>query len=165
MKHLLFFLTTAITFSLASNAQVASVSAADIDVITGNWTGSLSYLDYTSKRQETIKAALFVDKKSKDHFLFNFSYPNEPNYSSSSDYRLKGKGTKINDMIVLERSVEADGSVKIILEEKGKDGNDHKPATFHHVLQMGNNKLTITKMVKFDGEREYFERNHFAFSR
>jgi hypothetical protein len=71
----------------------------------------------------------------------------------------------INDTKVIECSVLPGGALKIVLEEKGKDCNDRKPATFHHVMVISKNKFTLTRLVKFDDDSNFFQRNQYSFSR
>jgi len=65
----------------------------------------------------------------------------------------------------VEKTLLPDGSLKIILEEKGKDGNDQKPATFNHIIKLSAGTLTIVKMVRFEGEQVFFKRNEYQFSK
>ena len=92
-------------------------------------------------------------------------YVDEPSHNGKEECRIKAKGTMINESNVIERTAQPDGALKIMLEEKGKDGNDFKPATFHHVLLIDNNKFTMTKLVRFDGETTFFQRNQYSFNR
>ncbi|MBL7738865.1 MAG: hypothetical protein JNK14_06565 [Chitinophagaceae bacterium] len=162
MKHLFILVITAGIFC---SAQSQSVTSKDFQTVAGSWTGELTYLDYTSNKKESIKTSLAIKKKSEDHFEMDFSYPGESGHGGKDHYRIKANGTMINDMKVIERSVQPDGSVKVVLEEKGKDGNDSRSATFHHLLVLGKNQFTITKLVKFDGEGDFFQRNQFVFNR
>ncbi|MGB2703342.1 MAG: hypothetical protein WBC81_06735, partial [Chitinophagaceae bacterium] len=92
-------------------------------------------------------------------------FADEPNKSGKDKYRIRKSGTMINKRKLIERTVLPDGSLKIVLEEMGKDGNDSKTATFHHVLLIANKEFTMTKLVKFDGETTFFQRNQYSFSR
>jgi hypothetical protein len=162
MKQL--FLIMGISFiTMAATAQ--SVSSTDLKMMTGNWTGQLTYLDYTSNKQESIKAALAVEMKNEHILELAYSYPAEKGYGGKDKFRLRENGTMINDMKVIERSIQPDGALKIVIEEKGKDGNDSKKATFHHVILAGKDQLTITKLVKFDDEENFFQRNQYVFAK
>lgn len=157
-----------ILLMLAGNlvaAAQAKISIADLVPAAGKWKGQLTYLDYTSNKQESIPATASVDIKSENLFKLAIYYTNEPSRNGKDVYRINKKGTMINDQKVIERTLQADGTLKIVLESKGPDGNDHKPATFHHELVIGKTVFTMTKLVRFDGDDQFFQRNQYAFSR
>lgn len=134
MKYILLVLTSVFIF-ITTKAQ--TVSNNDFQIIIGNWTGQLTYLNYGDSKEVSIKAALAVEMKKKNLFVLNFDYPDEAGHGSKEKHHIKNKGRYINNQLVAGRSVQEDGSIKIILEEKGKDGNGPKQATFHHILIIG----------------------------
>lgn len=162
MKQL--FVIAALIF-LQSPVISQRVSINDFKNIEGSWSGQLTYLDYTSNKQESINANMKGHTKGNNQFELDFRYPGETGKGGSDVYSLQKNGRAINGMKVLERTESSDGSLKIVLEDKGKDGNDNKKATFNFILEMGNNKFVMTKMVKFDGEKEFFQRNQYILSR
>lgn len=162
MKHI-FLLSVSVIFVLFTHAQ--PVKDADFQTVAGTWTGKLTYLDYSSNKEVAIDAKLATIRKKENHYELKFDYPNEPGYGGKDVYRIAESGTMINDMKVIERNTQADGSLKIVLEAKGKDGNEGKAATFNHVLLLSSKKFSITKMVRFDGEEKFFQRNQYVFTR
>lgn len=150
---------------LNANAQNITVSSKDFTPLAGEWKGTLTYLDYTSNKSESIKANLYAELKNDSLFELNIYYTDEPSHNAKDKYRIRENGTMINDTKVIERSVQPNGVLKIVLQEKGDDGNDSKPATFHQVILISKNKFTLTKLVKFDGEAAFFQRNQYSFSR
>jgi hypothetical protein len=150
---------------LNASAQNSTVRSKDFTPLAGKWTGTLTYLDYSSNKLESIKANLYTEIKNDSLFELNIYYTDEPSHNAKDEYRIREKGTIINDTKVIERTALPNGVLKIVLEEKGKDGNDSKPATFHHVMLISKNKFTLTKLVKFDGEATFFQRNQYTFSR
>ncbi len=154
---LLLFITT------GGNAQ--TVNSSDFKSAAGKWTGTLTYLDYTSNKPVTIKVNAAVEMKNENQFTLAFYYTDEPSENEKNNYVIKENGTKVNDMQLIERTLQADGALKIVLERKGLDGNDHKPATFHQVMVIADKLFTITKLVKFDGEEQFFQRHQYSFSR
>lgn len=148
-----------------SNAQNPAVSINDFKPLEGVWKGTLTYLDYNNKTNETIKTNIEVIIKNKNIFELGFFYTDEPDHNEKDKYTISENGTMVNNRKVIERTVQPDGSLKIVLQENGKDGNDDKPATFHQVLVIGKNNFTIMKLVKFDGETNFFQRNQYSFSR
>lgn len=142
-----------------------TVTKKDFTVLEGKWKGTLTYLDYTSHKDETIKANAIVEVKKGNAFTLGFYYTDEPKKNGRDHYRINTAGTMINDMKVIERTLQPDGSLKIVLESRGSDGNDHKPATFHQVLLIGPGRFSMTKLVRFDGEVDFFRRNEYLFTR
>jgi len=153
-----------LTGNLVATAQTR-ISIADLKPAAGKWKGQLTYLDYTSNKQESIPATASVEIKGENLLKLAIYYTIEPSRNGKDVYRIKENGTMINDQRVIERTLQADGTVKIVLESNGPDGNDHKPATFHHELVIGNTVFTMTKRVRFDGEDQFFQRNQYTFSR
>lgn len=162
MKKIMFFIL--LTANLAVAAQT-KISIEDFQPAAGTWKCQLTYLDYTSGKQESIPANTKVEIKGKSRVKMAIYYTNEPSRNGKDLYRIRENGTMINDQRVIERTLLADGKLKIVLESKGPDGNDHKPATFHHELLIGKNTFTMTKRVRFDGEENFFQRNQYAFTR
>lgn len=146
-------------------ASAQTVTKNDFTVLEGKWKGTLTYLDYTSNKEETIKANAIVEVNKGNFFLLGFYYTDEPNKNEKDRYYIKAGGTKINNMKVIERSVQPDGHLKIVLESTGTDGNDYKAATFQHVLIVGPTVFSMTKFVRFDGETTFFRRNEYLFKR
>jgi len=162
MKIILFVFAFSF-FATVSLAQTVSMN--DLSKMTGNWTGQLTYLDYTSNKSESVKAALAVQTQTDQSIELTYFYPNESSHGGKEIFILRAKGTMINEMKVIKRTADADGTIRLELEEKGKDGNDEKAATFHHVIVIEKNKLTMTKLVKFDEAKNFFQRNQYVFNR
>lgn len=162
MKKIILFLGAVVIFFSASSQ---TVSINDFKSITGTWSGVLTYLDYTSHTEETIPSTLTGKLKGTDSFELDIRFPGEKNKGGTDTYVLENMGTMISGMKVIERSVQEGGLIKVVVEVKGKDGNENKPATFNYILEMGSKKFVMTKMVKFDGEKEFFQRNQFSFTR
>jgi uncharacterized membrane protein YphA (DoxX/SURF4 family) len=142
-----------------------TVTKKDFTVLEGKWKGTLTYLDYTSNKDETIKSNAIVEVKKGNVFTLGFYYTDEPKKGGKDRYRINAEGTMINNMKVIERTVQPDGGLKIVLESRGTDGNDHKAATFHHVLLIEPGKFSMSKLVRFDGEADFFRRNEYLFIR
>ncbi len=161
MKQIVLVLSLAF---LVSGAKSQTVSSGDFKLIEGVWKGKLTYLDYTSNRQETIDARL-IAQLTDNGIDFSISYPGESGKGGKDSYQINDNGTAINGMKLIERTSTGDGMLKIVLEEKGIDGNDHKPATFNYELIMGKSVFTMTKLVRFEGSSQFFQRNQYRFNR
>lgn len=137
---------------------------ADFKLLTGKWKGQLTYLDYSSNKQVTMEAnTLFemVSDSSFDQFVY---YSAEPHKNADSRYTIRENGTALNEMKLVKRKT-GYGKMLLIFEYRGPDGNDNRMATMQRVMELSNDELTITKMVKFDGEENYLQRHQYHFTR
>jgi hypothetical protein len=158
------FFSILVLVSLITNAQ-QTINLNDFKLLEGNWKGSLTYLDYRSGTSETIKSNAAIAIKGRDVIELSLYYTDEPDHNNAELYQIKEKGTMLNNMKVVERIKQADGALKIIFESKGPDENDYKPAIFNHIYVIAKNNFTINKMVRFEGEDNFFERKQYSFSR
>lgn len=149
---------------MSGRAQSPVTGIDDFKLLQGNWEGTLSYEDYSSHKTVTIQATAAITIEGSS-FLMSIDYPAEPGRGDKSRYAIAENGMLINNKKLLERSLLSGGILKIVLEEKGRDGNDNKPATFHQVWMISKNKLTISKMVKFDDGQDFFQRHQYVFNR
>lgn len=161
MKKALFIL---LVLAAVSGHTQNRLTIADFKLLSGSWKGSLTYLDYTSNKPFTMEAnTLFemVSDTSFDQFIY---YSEEPQKNADSRYFIKENGTMLNEMKLVERIQYADGSLQIVLEYRGPDGNDNRMATMQRVMQISSGKLVITKNVKYDGENTYIQRHQYRFT-
>ena len=159
-----------IILSTTAMVQTPSfIQPEDLKNLQGSWKGSLTYKDYSTGKETAIAATVICHRTKPESesrtWVMNFDYPLEKGHDHSEEYRINKEGTVISNQPLVEKIVLPDGSLKIILEEKGKDGNDQKPATFHHIIELCANKLRITKMVRLDGEQAFRKRNEYQFSK
>ncbi len=157
-----------IIFSTTAIAQTSPViHPEELNNLRGSWKGRLTYKDYNSGNETAIPATVFCQRTNSESrtWVLNFDYPGENGHEHMEEYRINKEGTVISNQKLLEKIILPDGSLKILLEENGKDGNDQKPATFHHIIVVSASKLSITKMVRFEGELAFFKRNEYQFSR
>jgi hypothetical protein len=151
----------------ALSAQ-ASVTPADIDRLAGpGWTGTLTYRDYSSESRTTIKAALLIARIEKPTdagtgWDFRVAYADEPHANSGDTISLSTDGRRFRNAMVTERRVLADGRVRIVTEEDGRD-ND-RPARIRTVYLIGERAASLQKWVRYEGA-EYFERHIYEWKR
>lgn len=150
--------------NLAAAAQ-EKISIADFMPVIGQWKGTLTYLDYSSNQQTMIPANTMLERIGDSVFDQYVYYSDEPDKNNKTRYKISGDGTRLDDMKLVERTRLPDGALKLVLESKGQDGNDHRPATFRRIYILSAHVFTITKMVRMDGETDFFQRHQYAFSR
>jgi hypothetical protein len=142
------------------------IEPADVQRLTGApWRGSLTYLDYTSRKPTTIASALVVTRVDGDgrSWVFDYQYPDEPKANSASRVSIAGDGSTIDGERVVERSVLAGGIVRIVTEKSGED--DRRPAMFRFTYLVGDSSFSRRKEVKFEGTTDYFERHTYSWTR
>jgi hypothetical protein len=154
-------------FSVSLDAQTAPhIEPADMQRLSGApWKGSLTYLDYTSKKPISITSTLVVTRADADgrSWRFDYQYPDEPTANSASTVTIDGDGSAIDGERVTERSVLADGIVRIVTEKPGQD--DRRPATFRFTYLIGDASFSRRKEVRFEGAADYFERHTYSWTR
>lgn len=140
------------------------IEKGDILRASGNWSGQLTYLDYTSQKTETIQCNLEVSTSPDEKIIkMKYIYPEETDYNSTGKLNITADGTMIEGQSVIDRQMLPDGSLKLITEEKGYD--DYKHSTIRRIIVLSNDIFVITKMVKFDDEKEFFKRNEYNWKR
>lgn len=158
------FINLLLVLQINTYAQ-AAISQKDFLPITGKWTGTLTYLDYSSNDTVSIPANTMIelaDDNGYDQYLY---YTAEPDKNKKSRYTISADGRMLNNMTLVEKKILEDGKLQLVLESSGADGNENKPARFRHILIIGEKTFSITKMVKFEGDKEYFQRHRYEFGR
>lgn len=162
MKY--FFISLLFVLSLRIGAQTV-ITQKDFLPIAGKWTGTLTYLDYTSKDTVRIPANTLIELSGNNGYDQYLYYTAETDKNEKSTYMISPDGKMLNDMSLVEKSSAADGSLQLIFESNGIDGNDRRPARFRHIILLGEKNYSITKLVRFEGEEAYFQRHRYQFGR
>lgn len=164
-------LTALIFLALVSTSQRAGVPVvrvhdSDLDSLIGKpWKGSLTYLDYTSKKETTIKSTLVVDRlpKVESSWTWSVGYSDEPSHNAGTTLKLTLNGTVLDGEKVIERTELPGKKVEIETQFLGND--DNRPAVMRHVYVIGDKEFTLQKLVKFKDGKEFFQRNIYRWSR
>ena len=138
----------------------------DIQQLVGRrWTGTLTYMDFSSKKTTSIPSTLTVvrDSSQPATWVWNIGYTDEPQYDSGLSVTLREDGRFLQDERVLRRRKSADGSVEIVTETKGKD--DNRPAILRHVYRFGRTEASRQLLVKVEGSSTFFQRHIYRWSR
>ncbi|NNC95422.1 MAG: hypothetical protein HKN92_07655 [Chitinophagales bacterium] len=158
-----FFLLSALFLSSCSNAQ-NTITHEDLNIVIGEWSGTLTYVDYRSNKPFTMPSDLIVENGGKKNQLFLFiSYPNEPKANSREKIKINKSGSQLNKKDVTSKQIMSNGNVHITIEYSGKDNGEN--ATIRSVYIMGNNQFIIRKEVKFENSEEWLVRNEYKYSR
>lgn len=141
-----------------------AITANDLVPLVGEWTGSLTYIDYSSNNPYTMPANLSASQgKDKHQLSLMYTYPNEPKANSKGRIKITEGGKKLNNETVVSREVLDDGSVQITTSYKGKDNN--KEAMIKGVYILGKNICVIRKEVKYVNSDKWLKRNEYSFQR
>jgi hypothetical protein len=144
----------------------ARIKRDDLQVLTGTqWSGTLTYLDYRSKKKVSIPANLNVRPNGDDKWswIFEYEYPDEPHANSREVVRLSKDGRSLNGEVVMERLSLADNTIRFVTEKKGQDNN--RSASIRFTYSLDAKSFSIRKEVRYEGEDQFFERNGFDWKR
>ena len=139
----------------ASAADLPALRSTDLQMLTGQpGTGTLTYLDYRSKRPVSIRSTFIVSRPKGDEpvWIFDYRYPDEPKANSQETVTLGTDGTTLNGKHVVERTSVAGERLKVVTEERGMD-NDRK-AAIRYTYSIGATSFSIRKDVRYDDARE-----------
>ena len=148
------------------SATEARVKRDDLQMLTGaQWSGTLTYLDYRSRKLISIPVNLSVKPNADDDWSwsFTYNYPDEPRANSEEIIRLSKDRRSINGEVVLERTRLRDNTIKVVTEKKGED--DNRSASIRYTYFLNVRSFSITKDVRYEDDDKYFERNTFRWKR
>ncbi|MCB9298420.1 MAG: hypothetical protein H6559_35710 [Lewinellaceae bacterium] len=169
LSAMVFLLT--VLCALESPAQEAittspekSITPEDLKNLIGEWTGTLTYMDYTSNKPYTMPANLMVKqgKNEKQLVLFN-TYPNEPKANSKGKITVSRDGKLLNKKELRSKKRLPNGQLQITTEYEGKDNK--KKASIRNVYILGERQFVIRKEVRFDHTSEWIKRSEFSYTR
>lgn len=143
-----------------------TLTPAQFSLASGNWKGTLTYLDYQSGKPYEMPANVQIERIGRSSaFKFSHSYPNEASANSIDTVSISNNGKVFDSEEV--RSVETlkSGELQILTEILAKDGNDDKPALMRHTYLIGGKTFLIKKEVQFVGTKEWILRHTYSYQR
>jgi hypothetical protein len=131
--------------------------------LAGKWTGTLTYLDYTSGKPYSMPAIINIREEpgKENSFVRNIEYPNERSADSKDTLALSADSTQFNGEQIVLLSSPSEGASQLVTEITGVDGNDDRPALIRHLYSWGGGKLSISKEVKFLDGAEWILRHRY----
>ena len=166
MKALILALLLGSQIFGAVSLKEARIKTDDLQILTGTqWSGTLTYLDYRSKKKVSIPSNLTVKPNGEDKWswLFEYEYPNEPQANSREIVQLSKDGRNMNGEVVVERISLPDNTVRFVTEKKGEDNN--RSAVIRFTYSLNAKSFSIMKEVRYEDEDQFFERNRFDWKR
>lgn len=155
-----------VAVSQAHKPQVTRVLDSDFDRLSGKpWKGTLTYLDYTSNKQTTIKSSLFVErvKSAPSSWKWNVGYTDEPEHNGGETIAITASGTMLDGEKVIERKELPGHKIRIVTQFIGDDNK--KPATNRHVYSIADAECSLQKLVKFKTDKDFFQRHIYRWTR
>lgn len=146
------------------NYSQNTISPDDLNMISGKWQGTLTYIDYSTNKPFTMPANVIVEQgKNEYQVQLLINYPKEPNANSKDKINISKDGLLVNKTRVISREVFTNQEVKITTEYSGKDNREK--ALIRNVYIFGPKRFIIRKEVKFDDLADWLMRNEFSFVR
>ena len=166
MRSILFVFAVLISVPLISQ-QPGKISTGDFATALGAWKGKLTYLDYSSGKPYTMPANVIisVNEKGKGEIVLALIYPDEPKANGNDTLVISKNGMELNGAKLVSKKITSDGSVQIITDKEGTDGNDNKKALLRHVYTINKNNFSNRKEVRFAGTDKWILRNEYVFNR
>ncbi|MBC7936805.1 MAG: hypothetical protein H7Y86_15770 [Rhizobacter sp.] len=149
-----------------AHAQQTTLISDDFKTLTGCWEGNLNYLDYSTNKPYSMPANLVITPiPSTFSFSVSNIYPDEPKANSIDTFLISNEKKQVNKEVVQSRTKLKDGSLQIITEAEGRDGNDNKKAIFRHTFILGENSYLNKKEVRFAGTSKWITRHEYKYVR
>ena len=165
-KHSFSFIVLSSLCMAYSQAQQPRFTSTDVKLLSGQWRGTLTYLDYSTKKPYTMPADVQVSHLPKDNLLlFAHTYPNEPKANGTDTVVISADGRMLDKEVLQSKSVLSDGNLEIVTEKEGVDGNDNKPARLRYTYTLGQHVFIKRKDVKFEGQTGWINRHTFSYTR
>lgn len=137
-----------------------------LKVYDGEWKGNLTYLNYgDDKTLVTLPVRVEASFSEKGvEFKSFYTEPGGRIEKRSHRFRIGKKNIYYNGNWKMD-SFEAKSLEQwtLFLKSEGKDNN--RTASFKKIVEVSPNKITIKKMVKYEGTEEYFMRNSYLLER
>ena len=164
MLALMLIATATVAQSSTARSVEDRITTNDLKTVIGEWTGSLTYMDYSSNKPYSMPAEVKVEAgKNEFQYILNYSYPNEPKANSKGKFEVSKDGRQVNkkEVISIERT-EMDGLI-VKTEHSGKD--NRKKAVIRNIYIISEAKFVIRKEVRFENTSEWLQRNEYSFTR
>lgn len=144
----------------------AELTNEHLKVFEGEWSGSLTYLNYQDEKTLVTLNLKMEASFSRKGLRFDYYYDegNGRIEKRNGSFQLKGDKVRFHSKWESESAdIEDLENWTLTLVSTGNDNN--KPASFKKTVEVSPSKIVVTKMVKFDGESAYFMRNKHVFER
>jgi hypothetical protein len=165
MKSLI--ITITILFFIQTSVQAQSIQPSDLKVLEGNWVGTLTYLDYKSGKPFTMPANTTFEqsKNNPNVYLRSIGYSTEPHANQTDSMIISNDGKMLDEFRIITFKKAKDGTLEIVGEKDGIDGNDNKPATIRQTFTFTTTTFINKKEVLFKGTSNWLIRHTYSFTK
>ncbi|MEQ8626479.1 hypothetical protein [Ekhidna sp.] len=154
--------STIILFLCISLAYAQNMTQEHLQLLEGQWTGDLVYLDYSSNKEVKIPVEVSIEKVKEAKYKFNYVYPKEPKANSKSNVTIDLEKMTIEGNRIAEIN-ERNGQWTIVAYSTGKDNG--QKAIFIKTYVIGETSLSIKKGVQYISSDERFMRNEYRLKK
>lgn len=159
-------LFAALLLSIGTLINPTEVTQDHLKVFEGNWSGSLTYLNYADDSTLVtlpLEAEAILDKKGIS-FVYLFTEPGGSIERRTDRLYLKGDQLMFSGRWDIQSSEAKDlQHWTMELRKSGMDNN--RKSDFKETIEVTPSRITVTKMVRYKGSEDYFERNQYVFER
>ena len=163
---LLVLLTASAATAQAGQAKVAMQ---ELKAIAQQWDGSLTYLDYQTKKPVTLITTLNGMQSKPQELVLDFIY-REPEGGQVKGYdkvQLSNDGKRIiwdgTPLEISRKTRLPDATLQLVLEGRGQD--DNKACLIKRTVNLNANRFSVLKEVKYDNAAVFVTRNKYEFQR
>ena len=152
-----------IALSMLSFKGHDKIRPSDFSLLEGNWSGTLTYLNYKSDKKNTIPCDLIVTQSENDKRVWYFKklYPKEPHANTIDTITISRNGKKINTKQLAEKSASVTGVTMVFREKHNDDGVDKD---FRFTYSITKNLFSIKK-EESTANGTFIERNRYEWQR
>lgn len=152
--------------TLATPAQVAMH---ELQPIVQQWNGSLTYLDYQTKKTVTLVTTLHGTQANPQELVLNFVYQ-EPGGAQVKGYdklQLSADGTRLvwdgTPLEIHRKTRLPNQALELVIEGRGQD--DNKNCLIKRTVVLGTRQFSVLKEVQYDAAGGFIVRNKYEFQR
>ena len=146
------------------------VSEADLSAArASDWRGTLTYLDYGTRKSVVLNTSLKGEMNSANHLILKFNYeePNKTHVFGTDTLTVAPDGTHVRwdgtNFSVKARQLLPGQALRLVLEGAGQD--DNRPVTIRKTVLLSPRQLAIRKQVQFATDTAFIQRNSYQFTR
>ena len=149
---------------LPAFAETPALALADLEPVIGDdWTGELTYLNYQAPFEDVTILADLNASMTEAGLQLDYVYPNEPHANSTVIAKIGDDGMTFMGEPITANDVTSDGTRTVTTafacEDMGRSAQCEMTYAFSAT------RVSIKKMVIYDGEAESFRRNAYTFTR
>lgn len=153
-----------IPFVMLLSGQKPRLRAGELLFATGKWKGSLTYIDYGTKKPYTMPANfdISIPAALPGHIIVFNEYPDEPKANNYDTLLISKGGRSFGGERILDKKI-VERTMYLLTETNGSD--DDRPATIRHRYTFGPHECIIYKEVRFSKQDSFMMRHEYRMSR